>query len=129
MESAAYAKDVHDRTYPGTYAAVNQLPVVSLWHETVNTQDALAYLQATGNSQQQAEGIEILYPYYGLQMGGAVASVVGAGILFPVGGAIVGHISGQTQAHRLPATQDASQATAANSAGPPAAVAQRDADQ
>src|SRR5579863_10459651 len=33
LESAAYAKDVHAREYPGTYAAVNQLPVASLWHE------------------------------------------------------------------------------------------------
>jgi hypothetical protein len=112
LESAAYAKDVHGREYPGTYAAVNQLPVVSLWHDTVNTNDALAYLQATCNKEQQAEGINILYPYYGLQMGGAVAGVVGAGVLFPVGGAIVGHISGRTQTSQAPATQDAGQAVA-----------------
>jgi hypothetical protein len=109
LESAAYAKDVHDREYPGTYAAVNQLPVVSLWHDTVNTKDALGYLQATGNQEQQAEGIKILYPYYGAQMGGAVASVVGAGILFPIGGAIVGHLSGATQTPQSPAPQDAGQ--------------------
>ena len=109
VESAAYAKDVHGREYPGTYAAVNQLPAVSLWHDTVNTTDALGYLQATGNQEQQAEGIKILYPYYGAQMGGAVASVVGAGILFPIGGAIVGHLSGATQTSRLPTTPDAGQ--------------------
>lgn len=130
LESAAYAKDVHGREYPGTYAAVNQLPVVSLWHETVNTKDALAYLQATGNPEQQAEGIKILYPYYGSQMGGAVASVVGAGILFTAGGAIVGHISGSTQTSRLPATtQDPGQPVTTSAAASPIVIARHDPDQ
>ena len=126
VESAAYAKDVHGREYPGTYAAVNQLPVVSLWHDTVNTKDALAYLQATGNPEQQAEGIRILYPYYDSQMGGAVASVVGAGFLFPIGGAIVGHISGSTQTSRLPATQDAAQPIATSGDASPTVLARHD---
>jgi hypothetical protein len=126
VETAAYAKDVHGREYPGTYAAVNQLPVVSLWHDTVNTKDALAYLQATGNSEQQAEGIKILYPYYGSQMGGAVASFVGAGFLFPIGGAIVGHISGSTQTSRLPATQDAGQPVSTSGDASPTVIARHD---
>lgn len=127
LEPAAYAKDVHSREYPGTYAFVNQLPLVSLWHETVNTQDALGYLQATGNREQQAEGIKILYPYYGSQMGGAVAGIVGGGMLAPIGGAIVGHISGRTQTSQMPATNDTGQAAAtstdANSAVSPNAAA------
>lgn len=135
LEAAAYAKDVHAREYPGSYAAVNQLPVVSLWHDTVNTNEALAYLHATGNKEQQAEGINILYPYYGSQMGGAVASVVGAGILFTAGGAIAGHISGRTQTSQMPATPDAGQASATNPAAAPnggagaAVIARRDPDQ
>jgi hypothetical protein len=129
LESAAYAKDVHSREYPGTYAAVNQLPVVSMWHDTVNTKDALAYLQATGNPDQQAEGIKILYPYYGSQMGGAVASVVGAGFLFPIGGAIVGHLSGCTQTSGLPATQDAEQPIVASGDASPIGIARHDPDQ
>jgi hypothetical protein len=127
LESAAYAKDVHGREYPGTYAAVNQLPVLSLWHETVNTQDALAYLQATGNQEQQAEGIKILYPYYGSQMGGAVASVVGAGFLFTAGGAIVGHLSGSTQTSQMPATTpDAGQPVTASGDASPIVIARHD---
>jgi hypothetical protein len=129
LEPAAYAKDVHGREYPGTYAAVNQLPVLSLWHETVNTKDALAYLQATGNPEQQAEGIKILYPYYGSQMGGAVASVVGVGFLFPIGGAIVGHLSGCTQTSRLPATQDAGQPIATSGNASPTVIARQDPEQ
>lgn len=128
MESAAYAKDVHRREYPGTYAAVNELPLLSLWHDTVNTQDALAYLDATGNYEQQVEGLQILYPFYGSRMGGAVESVVGAGLLFPVGGAIVGHISGRVQASRLPATQDVGHPIASSSEAKPTMIARPDLD-
>jgi hypothetical protein len=137
LNAAAYAKDVHSRDYPGTYAAANQLPVVSMWHETVNTQDALGYLQATGTKEQQAEGINILYPHYGSEMGGAVASVVGAGLLFTAGGAIAGHISGRTQTSQMPseppsqppATQDAGQAAATSAGAATPVIARRDSDQ
>jgi hypothetical protein len=127
LESAAFAKDVHGREYPGTYAAVNQLPLMSLWHETVNTKDTLAYLQATGNAEQRAEGIKILYPYYGSQMGGAVAGVFGGGILFPIGGAIAGHLSGTAQTSQLPAAQDAGHAAATSVDASPIVIAQQDA--
>lgn len=100
MEAAAYAKDVQNRQYPGTYAAVNSLPIVSIWHETINTDDTLAYLEANGDSQQLEEGIRVLYPNYGASVGGAFDSAIGISPVLTVGGAIVGHATGRQRASR-----------------------------
>lgn len=101
MEAAAYAKDVQSREFPGTYAAVNQLPIVSIWHETINTQDTLAYLEAYGSYKEQKDGLAILYPNYGASVGGAFGSIVGATPLFEAGGALVGHFSGRHKASKV----------------------------
>ena len=94
MEAAAYAKDVKHRDLPGTYAAVNHLPIVSLWHETINTQDTLNYLQTHGTYDEQREGLAILYPNYGASVGGTVGSLFGITGVFEIGGAVIGHVSG-----------------------------------
>ena len=95
MQAAAYAKDLHNRERPGTYAAVNELPIVALWHETIATRDALAYLQTQGDAEAFREGERILEPHYGSRVGGAFDFIVGFGPVFQVGGAIVGHVSGR----------------------------------
>lgn len=102
MQSAAYSKDVHHRDYPGTYAAVNDLPVLSLWHETIATQDALQYVAETGTADEQAESKRVLYPYYGLRVGGAVSTVVNFGPLFELPGAAAGHIAGRVRTSENP---------------------------
>jgi hypothetical protein len=101
MEAAAYAKDVKHRDLPGTYAAVNSLPVVSVWHETINTQDTLEYLQTHGTYDEQREGLAILYPNYGASVGGAVGSLFGFTGVFEIGGAVVGHVSGWHKASQV----------------------------
>ena len=101
MEAAAYAKDVKHRDLPGTYAAVNSLPVVSVWHETINTQDTLEYLQTHGTYDEQREGLAILYPKYGASVGGAVGSLFGFTGVFEIGGAVVGHVSGWHKASQV----------------------------
>lgn len=101
MEAAAYAKDVQSREFPGTYAAVNQLPLVSIWHETINTRETLEYLQTHGTYEDQEEGLAILYPNYGASVGGALGSVLGVPPVFEVGGAVVGHISGRHKAAQV----------------------------
>lgn len=101
MEAAAYAKDVKHRELPGTYAAVNHLPVVSVWHETINTQDTLDYLQSNGTYDEQREGMAILYPNYGASVGGAVGSLFGFTGVFEIGGAMVGHVSGWHEAGQV----------------------------
>ncbi len=98
MEATAYAADVRGRQYPGTYAAVNQLQFVSIWHETVNTQDTLAYLRSNGTVEQQKEGLKVLYPNYGASVGSAIGG--GAGVQLAL--AVVGHVSGRVEASRLP---------------------------
>ncbi len=103
MEATAYAKDVNSRTYPGTYAAVNQLPLVSIWHETINTKDTLDYLQSYGTYEDQKKGMEILYPNYGAAVGGAFGTVVGATPVLELGGALVGHVSGRTKSFQITA--------------------------
>lgn len=101
MEAAAYAKDVQSRQYPGTYAAANSLPLVSIWHETINTHDTLAYLEANGNDQQRDEGLRILYPNYGASVGGAFDSPIGVGPILEVSGAIIGHATGAYRASEI----------------------------
>ena len=101
MEAAAYAKDVRQRELPGTYAAVNTLPVVSVWHETINTQDTLDYLQTHGTNEDHREGLAILYPNYGASVGGAFGALFGFTGVFEVGGAVVGHVSGWHKATQV----------------------------
>ncbi len=92
LSEAAYAKDVHHRESPGTYAAVQEVPVVGMWHETVATRDVLEYVQARGTEPQQQEAYRILYPDYGASWGGQVASFIPYGHLFGrLAGAAVGH--------------------------------------
>lgn len=98
IQSAAYAKDVHQREFRGPYAAVNQLPVVSLWHETIATEDSLLYYAATGTPQEQDDGRRILYPHYGMCVGGAFDTVVGFGPIFEFAGAMAGHTVNRYQA-------------------------------
>jgi hypothetical protein len=102
IEAAAYAKDVHRRDHPGTYAAVNEVPVVSLWHETVNTNDALGYYRASGTCDQQAEAQRILFPNYGMHAGGTLGDILRPAPLLVAGGAVVGHVAGRLQTQRVP---------------------------
>lgn len=100
MHAAAYAKDVHRRDVPGTYAAVNELPLLSIWHETIATRDALSYLETTADADAQREGNRILQPNYGVRIGGALDSVVGGGSVLQIGGALIGHVTGRMQEPR-----------------------------
>lgn len=128
IQSAAYGKDVQGRTHPGTYAAVNQLPVVSLWHETINTNDALGYARASGDYALEAESVRILHPFYGMRVGGAIGSVIGPQSLLVVGGAVAGHISGWINAPAAPAEADAEAEMAATPAAAQAVVRGQEAD-
>lgn len=90
---AAYAADVDSRTYPGAYAAVNGIPLVGMWHETLATRRSLDYVAANQPANFEATS-RLLYPRYGLAAGDGVASYVGG--LWPVfqaTGAVSGHIA------------------------------------
>jgi hypothetical protein len=98
VEATAYAKDVTGRSLPGTYAAVNELPFVSIWHETVNVRDAVAFVEASGTSEERADGLRVLHANYG----STVAVATGAGPIVQVGAAVAGQFTGRFQASRLP---------------------------
>lgn len=109
IQSAAYAKDVHQREYRGSYAAVNQLPVVALWHETIATDDSLRYYAVAGTPDDQKEGRRILYPHYGMCVGGSVDTIIGFGPLFELAGAVAGHTANRYQTNESgqpPTSQD-----------------------
>jgi len=92
LSQAAYAKDVRQRQQPGTYAAVQEIPLVGMWHETNAKNEVLEYVKSSGTEQQQAETYRILYPNYGGNWGGQVASFLPYGNVFGrLVGAGVGH--------------------------------------
>jgi hypothetical protein len=107
VQAAAYAKDIHQRKHPGTYAGVNELPLVSLWHESRANREAIGYFQATATIADQAESLCVLHPSYGLEVGRSIDGLVGWWPVFQVGGAVVGHVTGNYRAHHLPQSTDA----------------------
>ena len=92
ISRAAYAKDIRAQKQPGTYAAIQELPLVNMVHTTRATSDALKYAAQHGTAQEQAEAKRILSPDYGSNWGGQIASFVPFGApLGRLAGAAVGH--------------------------------------
>jgi hypothetical protein len=97
LHEAAYAKDIHSQTHPGTYAVFNELPVMSLWRHTKGVNDILGYARTNDDWTVERETYRVVYP----QMGVHSMSLTGTfvpwweGILFTVAGATAGHITGQ----------------------------------
>ncbi len=100
IKEGSRARDVNSRQYPGTYMAVNSLPLISMWHDTVATQYALEYLRDE-HDEYVEEGYQLLYPAYGAHLGGdlvsftTVPTTLGAAV-----GSIPGHILGRREAQR-----------------------------
>ncbi len=100
IKEGGRARDLRSRKYPGTYAAVNSLPLVSMWHETVATGYAFEYLHSDRPDVEQ-EGYRLLYPAYGAHLGGdlvwftSIPTTIGAAV-----GAIPGHIVGRMEGRR-----------------------------
>ena len=92
LVESAYATDVQTRKRPGTYAAVQSLPLASLWHETIATDEVIRYVSLYGTPDEIAETRKILYARYGAEVGGEISSVVPAQHLDWLG-AGAGHLS------------------------------------
>ncbi len=92
LAEAAYANDVSARPHPGTYAAVQELPLVSLWHETLATREVLNYVAIHGSPEQVPKIRHDLYARYGIETAGAASQLLpdGSG-LFQIIGAVSGH--------------------------------------
>ncbi|MEI8020763.1 MAG: hypothetical protein WCH39_21345 [Schlesneria sp.] len=97
LHEAAYAKDIHSQSHPGTYAVFNELPVMSLWRHTKGVNDILGYARTNDDWTIERETYRVVYP----QMGVHSMSLTGTfvpwweGILFTVAGATAGHVTGQ----------------------------------
>ncbi len=92
LAEAAYAKDVETRELPGTYAAVQELPVVALWHETLATNEVINYVSIHGSSEQTNKIRHDLYARYGIEIGGAANAILpDGGGLYQIVGAVSGH--------------------------------------
>ena len=73
ISKAAYAYDVRTRLNPGAYAAVKEIPLVGLAHETTATRTALAYYENNFPEQLQ-DARQILEPNNGANWGGQLLS-------------------------------------------------------
>lgn len=69
LHEAGHAKDFARRELKGTHAAIYSLPLAPLYYEARATNDALSYLKASGDFEQQADAYTILYPAYGTYLG------------------------------------------------------------
>jgi hypothetical protein len=109
LHEAAYAKDVHGRPLPGTYAFLNEIPVVSLWRRTMCVNDVLGYAQTNDDWAMERETYRVVYP----QMGANSTSLAGAfipfwdGIVLTVAGAAAGHATGRIAIYQRTRDRDA----------------------
>ena len=122
MVEAGYAKDVHQRSYPGTYAVSQLIPGFNLSHETLATRDVINYVSDRGEVDQQRETINVLHPRYGLVFGSAVESYLPAGGVIELGGLLAGHATGRFKTRRLSAEIADSEAMEAPATSPILAV-------
>lgn len=97
LHEAAYAKDVYSRRMPGTYAFVNELPVVGMWRHIVGINDVLGYAVINDDWLVEEETYSVVYPVVGMKstlMTGSFLSFWD-GVILSVGSAAVGHTAGQ----------------------------------
>jgi hypothetical protein len=79
LAGAEYAKEVAARELPGTCAAVQELPLVVLWHETLATDEVINYVSIHGASEQTERVRHDLYTRYGIETAGSVSGLVSDG--------------------------------------------------
>ena len=99
LHEAAFAKDIHSRKLRGAYAAVNELPVASLWRHSRGIRDVLGYARAKSDWELERSTYHVLYPRTGVEIataGAPLMSVWWGGPLLALGGAAGGHVTGRT---------------------------------
>ena len=102
LHEAAFAKDVHSRRQPGAYVAVNHIPLLWLWRQTVAVNDILGYAQANRDWELEKQTYHVVYPMIGAHTTMAVSPLAPFGYepILGLGGAVVGHATGRTIAAR-----------------------------
>jgi hypothetical protein len=98
LYEAAFAKDVHACNLPGTYAAINELPVISIWRRERAMRDVLSYSREHDDWPTEREAYCVLYPQIGIEttmIGTPFVPFLWRPVL-GVGGALAGHAVGRT---------------------------------
>ena len=98
LHEAAYAKDVHSRSLPGTYATINHVPLLWLWRQSVCVNEILSYARNEGDWEIEKQTYHVVYPLIGAQTGASFSPLAPFGYdpLLGLGGALVGHATGRT---------------------------------
>lgn len=100
LHEGGHAKDFARRKFQGTYALAYSF--APLWHETIASQDALAYVHHKGDRESVKEANRILYPAYGTYVGSTIANYFpAAGVPLYLGGVIAGHANGRALNRKL----------------------------
>ncbi len=73
VSEAAYAYDIRTRLNPGAYAAIKEIPVLGMSHETTAAKHAIEYYERHLPSDL-SEARRILAPNYGADWGGQIFS-------------------------------------------------------
>ena len=104
LREAAYAKDVHSRKLPGTYAVTQEFPFVGLWSDSRAVRDVIGYAHAEEDWETEQQAYKVLFPQMGVEstsIGGTfLSSVWWGGPVLAASGAAVGHVTGRTLAKR-----------------------------
>jgi hypothetical protein len=93
QEQGSYAKLIHARPHPGTYAALTSLPIVQLWPEKASKNDVLDYTLENGTPEQHEEATRVLYAEYGAEVGGQTSLILGSNVPLTLAGAGLGHVA------------------------------------
>ncbi len=103
LHEAAMAKNVHSRPLPGTYAVINELPLISLMNHGRAVGDILGYARMDSDWETERETYHVVYPRMGMECTAPAASFIAGWWTAPilaVGGAAAGHVAGRTMAAR-----------------------------
>ncbi len=97
LHEAAYAKDVHSKSLPGSYAFVNEIPPISIWRHTVGVNDVLGYAQAKEDWAVEMETYRVVYPQMGIHSTMLTGSFLPFwdGVVLSAAGAAAGHVTGR----------------------------------
>lgn len=102
LHEAAYAKDVHSRHFPGTYASINELPLIGAWRHVVGINDILGYAQLNDDWDVERETYCVVYPQMGIYSTALTGSFVPFwdGMIITVASAAAGHATGHVAMSR-----------------------------
>lgn len=95
LHEAGHAKDFARRELKGTHAAIYSLPFAPLYYEARASNDALSYLKAIDDVEQQADAYATLYPAYGTYLAGNLGRNASDPIVVQLATAVPAHIVGR----------------------------------